>query len=207
MKEAKKVKDIQNYFSQKFSDFGPTPLGLDWNSEESQVVRFDQISKVIDPASHYSIIDYGCGYGAFYDYLCAKGHKFEFYGYDIVGEMINAGDQIHHGATNCHLTDNLDALKKTDYVVESGIFNIKLNASDDQWTEHVNTTLERFDQLSIKGFAFNMLTKYSDKDHMRDNLYYADPCYFFDLCKRRFSRNVALLHDYEIYDFTILVRK
>jgi hypothetical protein len=29
----------------------------------------------------------------------------------------------------------------------------------------------------------------------------------FDLCKRRYSRNVALLHDYEIYEFTILVRK
>jgi hypothetical protein len=27
------------------------------------------------------------------------------------------------------------------------------------------------------------------------------------LCKRRFSRNVALLHDYDLYEFTVLVRK
>jgi len=207
MEEAYRMKDIQKYFSEKFSNFGPTPMGLDWNSEESQVVRFDQISKIVDPSSHYSIIDYGCGYGALYDYLTSKGHQFEFFGYDIVSEMIKTGEQIHQGKSNCHLTLNSESLETADYVVESGIFNIKLNAANNDWTEHVITILEKFNQLSRKGFAFNMLTKYSDKDHMHDNLYYADPCFYFDLCKTRYSRNVALLHDYEIYDFTILVRK
>ncbi|MBC7939785.1 MAG: class I SAM-dependent methyltransferase, partial [Chitinophagaceae bacterium] len=37
--------------------------------------------------------------------------------------------------------------------------------------------------------------------------YYPDPLDLFDVCKRRFSRNVALLHDYGLYAFTILVRK
>ena len=54
-----------------------------------------------------------------------------------------------------------------------------------------------------------MLTRYSDEEYIekRPELYYGDPCFFFDYCKKHFSRNVALLHDYEIYDFTILVRK
>jgi hypothetical protein len=30
---------------------------------------------------------------------------------------------------------------------------------------------------------------------------------FFDHCKRNFSRQVALLHDYGLWEFTILVRK
>ena len=63
------------------------------------------------------------------------------------------------------------------------------------------------DRASQKGFAFNMLTIYSDKEYMKDNLYYSDPLFFFDFCKRNFSKNVALLHDYYEYDFTILVRK
>jgi hypothetical protein len=42
---------------------------------------------------------------------------------------------------------------------------------------------------------------------MQKHLYYADPCAIFDLCKRRYSRNVALLHDYGLYEFTIVVRK
>ena len=54
---------------------------------------------------------------------------------------------------------------------------------------------------------YNLLTKYSDKEFMQSYLYYADPCALFDLCKRRYSRHVALLHDYGLYEFTILVRK
>ena len=63
------------------------------------------------------------------------------------------------------------------------------------------------DGKSSRGFAFNCLTSYSDADKMRDDLYYADPCKLFDRCKRRYSRRVALLHDYGLWEFTILVRK
>jgi hypothetical protein len=51
-----------------------------------------------------------------------------------------------------------------------------------------------------------MLTIYSDQEKMRPDLYYGDPSWFFDHCKRRFSRNVALLHDYELYDWTMAVK-
>jgi hypothetical protein len=42
---------------------------------------------------------------------------------------------------------------------------------------------------------------------MREDLYYADPARLFDHCKTRFARNVTLLHDYGLYEFTMLVRK
>ena len=44
------------------------------------------------------------------------------------------------------------------------------------------------------------------RDRMRDDLYYADPGFVFDHCKRRYSRHVALLHDYGLWEFTVLVR-
>ena len=67
--------------------------------------------------------------------------------------------------------------------------------------------LDEFNQLSRRGFSSNFLTKYSDADKMRPDLYYADPLFLFDYCKRNFSKNIALLHDYDLYDFTLLVRK
>ena len=94
-----------------------------------------------------------------------------------------------------------------DYVVASGIFNYRANISYEDWTTYVNAVFQEFNDLACKGFSSNFLTKYSDTDHMRADLYYADPCYLFDYCKRNFSKNVSLLHDYTIYDFTILVRK
>ena len=32
-------------------------------------------------------------------------------------------------------------------------------------------------------------------------------CEMFDVCKQPFSPRVALLHDYPLYEFTIIVRK
>ena len=94
-----------------------------------------------------------------------------------------------------------------DYGIASGIFNVRLGRDDREWLDYLKTTLDILDRTSRQGFAFNCLTSYSDTDRMRGYLYYADPCMLFDLCKKRYSRNVALLHDYGLYEFTILVRK
>ena len=74
-------------------------------------------------------------------------------------------------------------------------------------SHYVESTLDVLDRTSRLGFAFNCLTSYSDAAYMRPNLYYANPGQLFDLCKRRYSSQVALLHDYGLYEFTILVRK
>ena len=95
----------------------------------------------------------------------------------------------------------------SDYAVASGIFNVRLGRADADWKAYLTDSLDTLDRTSDKGFAFNCLTSYSDADKMRGYLYYADPCEIFDLCKRRYSRNVALLHDYDLYEFTILVTK
>lgn len=182
-------------------------MGLDWNSKESQYIRFEQITKVINPEEKYSIIDYGCGYGSLFDYLKEFGHNFNYSGFDIVEKMIRKGEKLHSGISNCHFTTKEKDLTRADYVLESGVFNIKLDSDDSDFTEYVIRTINKMNALAKKGLGFNMLTKYSDADHMRANLYYADPCFFFDYCKKYFSRNVTLLHDYDLYDFTIIVKK
>jgi hypothetical protein len=103
------------------------------------------------------------------------------------------------------LGNQLDSV--TDYVVASGVFNVQLEASHQDWVGYVERVLDMFNDHSSKGFAFNCLTSFSDQGKMRDYLYYADPMQLFRHCKERYSRNVALLHDYDLYEFTILVRK
>jgi hypothetical protein len=51
-----------------------------------------------------------------------------------------------------------------------------------------------------------VLSLYSDPERRRPDLFYADPLFLFDYCKTRFSKAVALLHDYPLYEFTVLVR-
>jgi SAM-dependent methyltransferase len=202
-------KKLNQYFSEKLETHGATPKGVDYNGPEAQEVRFEQLVKVIDASHKFTVIDYGSGYGAMFDFLHKKGWDFEYFGIDLIEKMVVAGRQAHRDFPNAHFTTNENEVPSVDYLLAGAIFNIKMETSYDDWNEFVCQTLHRMDTLCTNGFSFNMLTKYSDADRMaaRPDLFYGDPVFFFDYCKRNLSKNVALLHDYGLYDFTILVRK
>lgn len=198
---------LQGYFSDKLATFGVSPRGVDWNSVDAQEIRFAQLIRIVRSDGPYSLIDYGSGFGSLYDYLKGRGHRVEYYGYDFLAEMVARGIELHPNDPACHFTSQEEELPSVDYAIASGVFNVRLQISDAAWIDRVLEILARLDRMTRKGFAFNMLTKYSDLEHMKPELFYADPCFFFDHCKRLYARNVALLHDYGLYDFTILVRK
>jgi SAM-dependent methyltransferase len=199
--------EVAYYYSEKLAQHGETPRGVDWNGEESQERRFEQLCKIIDGRTRFSLNDLGCGYGALHDFLIGRHSGFSYSGIDISESMIRSAEQRHRGRPQARfvLASQPDAV--ADYGVASGIFNVRLGRSDAEWRAYVEATLDILDRTSRLGFSFNCLTSYSDAEKMREHLYYADPCALFDLCKRRYSRNVALLHDYGLYEFTILVRK
>ncbi|MCU0072101.1 class I SAM-dependent methyltransferase [Pseudomonas koreensis] len=201
------LKEVATYYSEKLAEHGVTPRGVDWNGEESQLLRFEQLCKIIDPSlSTFSLTDLGCGYGALYDFLVAKHPRASYLGVDVSAEMTAAAESRIQSATARLLTASKPDVVN-DYSVASGIFSVRQQRSDAEWFDYLQATLDTLDQSSRRGFSFNCLTSYSDEDKKRDYLYYADPGQLFDLCKRRYSRQVALLHDYGLYEFTILVRK
>ncbi len=209
MKIEETQKRVNEYFTEKLEKHGATPKGVDYNGPEAQEVRFDQLVKVIDPSQRFTVTDFGCGYGALFDYLQKKGWDFEYYGFDLIEKMVLAGRENHIEFQNAHFTIDEKEVPQTDYLLAGAIFNIKMEAPYDEWQEFILQTLGNMNRLCTKGFSFNMLTKYSDADRMaeRPDLFFGDPLFYFDYCKRNFARNVALLHDYVLYDFTILVRK
>ena len=195
---------VQAYYDEKIRTHGPTARGVDWNSPESQQLRFWQLLKLIDHGRSFSVNDFGCGYGALVDYLEALGLFYEYTGFDISEEMIARAKELYPDA---RFVSEASQLREADYTLASGIFNVKLKTADDDWKQYMLGVLETMNSLSKSGFAFNALTKYSDAEFMRPDLYYADPLFFFDHCKTKFSKYVTLLHDYPLYEFTILVRK
>ena len=206
MSDLPNLDPVKSYFDKRIREHGASPRGSDWNSETSQNVRFDQLLKVVASKS-FSILDYGCGYGALADYLPTKGFDTDYYGYDILDSAIEAARQAHEDKPRRTFFTDKSQLPICDYVVASGIFNFRGEQSFEKWTDYVLSVLNEFHRLSQHGFSSNFLTKYSDAEKMRSDLYYADPLFLFDYCKRNFSKNVALLHDYYLYDFTLLIRK
>jgi SAM-dependent methyltransferase len=198
------LSQVQEYYDEKLRTYGATARGVDWKSPESQQLRFAQLVKLIDQTRPFTLNDFGCGYGALVEYLETCGLQFQYAGFDISSEMIARGREEHPGAI--FVTDKAD-LREADYTVASGVFNVRLSTGDAEWKSYMLRILDTMNSLSNSGFAFNALTKYSDAKFMRPDLYYADPLFFFDHCKTKYSKFVTLLHDYPLYEFTILVRK
>jgi len=201
------IHKMNEFYSTKLRTHGATPQGVDLNSVEAQVLRFEQLLKVCNPDGCFSINDYGCGYGALAEWMSARGFAFRYRGFDICEEMIADAKRLYGSMENCEFFTQESELGEADYTVASGIFNLKFGLTDGDWLAYMLSIIGRMAALSRRGFAFNALTKYSDPERMRADLYYADPCFLFDYCKKNFSRQVALLHDYPLWDFTILVRK
>lgn len=208
MSQIPNFEQAKTYFEERLSTHGATARGVDWNSETAQELRFSQLSKVLPLNQPFSLLDYGCGYGALGDYLLRRGFQMvQYVGFDVLESMVAKASQVYQDHPQFAFTARFENLGEVDYSIASGIFNLKLEVTNAMWTEYVVGELEKMNRLSRKGFSFNMLTRYSDAEYMKPHLYYADPCYLFDYCKTHFSRNVALLHDYEVYDFTLIVRK
>ncbi|HYW71239.1 MAG TPA: class I SAM-dependent methyltransferase [Pyrinomonadaceae bacterium] len=197
---------VRRYYDEKIKLHGATARGVDWNSAESQRLRFSELIKVCRETDGFSINDYGCGYGALVDFLLERGNAFRYVGFDLSSGMTSAARKLH-AANAADFVSKESKLQPADYTVASGLFNVKLETRTLDWENYVLATVDSFDRLSTKGFAFNLLTRYSDREFMRPDLYYADPLFFFDYCKTRYSRFVSVSHDYPLYEFTVLVRK
>lgn len=200
---------VKKYYTEKVVKHGETALGVDWNSKESQYLRFEQLSSVIQ-RENYSILDYGCGYGEYVNFIGndrLKRDLVHYTGFDISEEMIRKAKATFGSFDNVKFDTTLSGIKH-DYAIASGLFNVKLDIADElTWYDYIIETINKLHHYTEKGFAFNALTSYSDPEFMRAYLYYADPLKLFDYCKSNFSKNVALLHDYNLYEFTIIVRK
>ncbi|HJU88181.1 MAG TPA: class I SAM-dependent methyltransferase [Gemmatimonadaceae bacterium] len=200
--------DVARYYADKINTFGANPRGVDWNSRESQELRFEQLLRLIPAgAADFTVLDYGCGYGALVGSLSRRYDHFRYQGFDLADAMIERARELHAGDRRCRFTTDPGEIEQADYVIASGVLNVKLQHSVEEWTAYFATTLQELARLATRGFAFNALTSYSDRERQRTDLYYADPLVWFDHCKRRYSRFVTLLHDYELYEFTMLVTR
>lgn len=200
------VSKIAKYYGEKICKFGSNAKGVDWKDEYSQNLRFKQLLKIIYNNMSITLNDLGCGYGALYLYLNQETplKVSKYYGYEISEDMlVNAKKLINDKNVSFIKSDKI--LIDADYSLASGVFNVKLNTKLKIWKEFILDTLFNMNEKSIKGFAFNCLTSYVD--YKTDHLYYGDPLFFFDFCKSNFSKYVTLIHDYELYEWTILVRK
>ncbi|MBN1586509.1 MAG: class I SAM-dependent methyltransferase [Candidatus Omnitrophica bacterium] len=201
-----KLTPIADLYTESLQEHGTRSAGVGWKDPKSHVLRFDKLLTVVQPSSgKVSVNDLGCGYGALYRHI-EKSTSIKlkkYYGYEISYPMLDAANhQICNPKVEFQLSDHLT--QEADYSFACGIFNVRLEQSEKAWTAYILKTLKNLAEFSVKGFAFNALSIYVD--YRKDHLYYADPMFFFDYCKKNFGKEVNLLHDYPLYEWTLTVR-
>lgn len=200
------LRQAARYYAAKLAAHGPTARGADWKDEASQTLRHRQFLRLLGEDRVATVLDLGCGYGDFFRFLRQQGFSGRYFGYDIAPEMIAAA-RVLHGEDKDRLW-RVSAIPNdtADYAVASGILNVKGAIPIEDWSEHVDQTIDLIAHAGRRGFAFNLLTLANDAALRRSDLYYADPTEMLAHCIRRFGRSVALLQDYGLWEFTLIVR-
>lgn len=96
--DAQIEQDVTAYYDAKLREFGATPDGVDWDGEAAQVLRFEQLTRVLErlgPDEPFGVLDVGCECGALVAYLQRRFPDFTYVGYDISIEMVKEARRPH----------------------------------------------------------------------------------------------------------------
>jgi SAM-dependent methyltransferase len=201
------LKDISKVFSHRIRTFGDVPAGVLWKNRKGQKLRFEVLAGILDdlpPSAPVTINDFGCGYGAMYDFLSdlPTMAKITYSGYDISKEMVNTASQRNNDRRATFIkASRIDT--PADFTFVSGTFNLNLDVDDGPWNTYVKSTLNQLWVMSNKGLAFNML----DKNHPNQEigLFYANAEEYIDFC-RTLSPDVTIIDKYPLDEWTIFIR-
>ena len=197
----------KNAYEKQISNHGFSPRGVFWQSDNTQQSRFETLIKAIklsDQNGKVSISDFGCGYGALYQYIKNKPFMKDslYIGYDIVDSFINEAKQrFPHSEWIC----SEKILKETDYIFISGTFNMAFDKSISEWENYLENQLKECYAKTKKVLAFNLL--YSEKAKIEQNLYYSEISKVFKFCDSHLGSTLITKTPGANKDITIFVTK
>lgn len=198
--------ELERLYSDGLKQHGASSQSVGWKDASSHALRFAKLAQLLPRRSEepVTVNDLGCGYGPLFAFLDERpGVRLAgYYGYDISEAMLEQARATTDA--RAQLIRSSQPTHTADYGFACGPFNVKGAASDAAWQAYVEDMIVRLAATSRRGFAFNLLTTFVD--FKRPQLFYADPCAFFSFCKREISPDVTLLHDYPLYEWTMLVR-
>ena len=144
--------EVGAYYTARLAEFGPTPRGVDWNSSESQHLRFAQLIRLCDLDRPDVIGDYGCGYASLLVYLRGRGFAGEYRGFDIAANMVETARSRPAADGKSRFATAEAVLQGSAFVPASGIFHVKLQTPVTDWEEYVRVTLDRIAAHAGRGF-------------------------------------------------------
>ncbi|MFK5882064.1 MAG: class I SAM-dependent methyltransferase [Sulfurospirillum sp.] len=145
----------EEFYLKAYEKYGITAQGVNWNSKESQEVRFEVITDILGKDIKRSkIVDAGCGFGELYAYwMDRRIFPKKYVGLDCVKNSIEVVKKRFVDLSFACKDVLKDELPLADWYVASGSLNVL--SSFDTWL-----FLEKILESSKKGIVFNILQGY-----------------------------------------------
>ena len=198
------VKDetVKDFFNKLAEKHGYSSKSLAYGSDKSQEIKFDIVTEVgIEDGC--SILDVGCGFGDYFNYLKQKGIKnVKYCGIDISNKIVDFAKE-KNSSVNVIQGNVLDLSddEKYDYVISLGFNCVKTGSN---W-ETLTQVLDKMWKLSKKGIAYNAVSTFSEDSPRK--IYFVSPAKVIDYIMNNLTYKVVFRHDYMPHDFTIFAYK
>ena len=173
-----------------------------WGSRDSQRGRYQVLMDEL-PLHQASVLEVGCGFGDFLDYLGERGLRpARYLGIDLSPRIVAAA-QARHPQAEFTVLDVLlgEPPWQPDFIVASGIMAVAVPG----YPEYALGILRRFHTLCRRGFGLNFLSTCTQKPDGVSQ--YVEPAWLLGLFQRHIDWRCRLIHDYRPNDFTLIHRR
>lgn len=143
--------DSEKFYTSAIELYGTTARGVNWASKENQEIRFDMILEMLPKdLSCLEIVDAGCGFGDFYNYMLKmKKTTKKYIGIDSLVDMYSIASE----QTGCEIIIAdicKDTIPHANYYICSGAMNTLTLFETHQFIQNCFMACE-------SGFIFNIL--------------------------------------------------
>jgi SAM-dependent methyltransferase len=202
---------LVDHYEKCFEIHGPTAKGVDWPNDEDAQLRHHVMQSLWreDSSPKITILDVGCGYGAFFEYLSINepAYRFEYRGVDLSEKMIRYAETKYPKGT-FEIRDILDNPldeNSVDYAVLNGVLTEKLTLSQQDMTAFSESIITAAFKVCRKGIAFNLMSTHVDTE--RPDLFHLSIDQVTTFLVKSCSRHFIIRHDYGLFEYTVYAYK
>lgn len=198
------IEDLASMYDKRVRELGYEARSVGWKSAEQQTLRFRTLIENVSLAGQ-SIVDLGCGFGDFYDFLCSSGMTPSNYtGIDISDEMLRVANLKHSnfpGVTFINRPLMEITQEVFDFAVASGSLNYDLKIDMNLYLEDF---VKSYHHRVRNGLLLNLLT--TKVDYVQEMHVHYSPDFAKELFLKYFEK-VRVIEGYGLYEFTIQALK
>lgn len=183
-------------YANRFRELGETPRALGWGCKEDQLERFEAMYQNVD-FNGKTVMDIGCGFANWYEYMLSKGVTCNYIGVDIVPDFLDVCQKKYPEATfiRANIMLGTEGLPEADIILTNGTLNFKQSQIDNfEYTkDFVEIAFNHAKEMLIFDFLSTKLTPSYPRE---DQVYYHDPKQVIDLAFG-YTDNIKLVHNYK----------